>query len=101
MQYHVGNKFYFEGGIQIGYIFKTIQKIDPQTRSDIRDFLGQDLGDTELEDFDTIDLGANLGIGYELTSRVTANLRYFLGLNKRNDTIKSSIFSLALQCQLF
>ncbi len=101
LQYHISNKLYVEGGIQIGYIFKTLQKIDSKTKSELSNFLNVNVEDIELNDFDALDIGFDIGFGYHITEKVDANFRYFLGANKRNDTVHSSIFSLGLQFQIF
>ncbi|WP_203258555.1 porin family protein [Hyunsoonleella ulvae] len=92
-QYIVSENFYLEGGPQFGYIINRKEKI---TKDPFVDISGTP---TEPVDFnyDKFDFGFTFGIGFKLTEKISMNTRYFFGLIERNNTIKSSVFSLGLE----
>jgi hypothetical protein len=63
----VGNAFNFQGGFQLGKVISA-QRIDPEGSTDVTDELRP------------MDLGANLGIGLDLSSGWDLGLRYYSGL---------------------
>ena len=63
----VGNAFNFQGGIQLGKVISA-QRIDPEGSTDVTD------------DLRPMDLGANIGIGLDLSSGWDLGLRYYSGL---------------------
>ena len=90
-------KFYIEIGPQFGYIVSRKEKVtdDPFTE------LGSPFGVSEdCPNCDKFDLGASLGIGYNFTSRIGINARYYAGLIERNNTIKSSVINLGVNYKL-
>lgn len=97
LQLYPVDRFYFELGPQIGFILDRNEKVtdDPFVQ------FGTPLGiDRNCSSCDTFDFGIALGLGYGITEKVRISTRYFAGLIKRDDTIKSSVFSLGLGCQL-
>ncbi len=97
LQIYPTEKFYIEIGPQFGYIVGRKEKVtdDPFT----------ELGDPfeiseDCPNCDKFDLGASLGIGYNFTSQIGINARYYAGLIERNNTIKSSVINLGVNYKL-
>ncbi|MCG9793258.1 porin family protein [Flavobacterium algicola] len=95
-QYFVSESFYLEGGPQFGYIINRKEKIikDP--------FAAMSGTPTEPLDFDydKFDFGLTIGIGYKFSEKINLHTRYFSGLIERNNTIKSSVFNLGIECKI-
>jgi len=101
-KYYTTEKFSIEFGPQVGFLTSAKLKTDVtlletgQTGSstdDVKDF------------FKGIDFGLNVGLGYQFTNKLGANLRYNAGLANIADTndgskIQNSVFSLSLSCKL-
>lgn len=101
-KYYTNSKFNIEFGPQIGFMTSAKLKSDftivetGQTGS---------ATDDAKQFFKDIDFGLNFGLGYKLSDKVGANLRYNAGLANIADTddgskIKNSVFSLSLQIKL-
>jgi hypothetical protein len=63
----VGNAFNFQGGFQLGKVISA-QRTDPEGSTDVTD------------DLRPMDLGANIGVGLDLSSGWDLGLRYYSGL---------------------
>lgn len=97
LQLYPSKKFYFEIGPQLGFIIGRKEKVtdDPFTE------FGSPFGVSEdCPNCDKFDFGAALGVGYNLTSQMGINARYFAGLIERNNTIRSSVFNLGVNYKL-
>lgn len=96
LQYSVNDKFYLEGGTQIGYIIsrKEVIKKDP-----LEQFEGINIQNPEFN-YDKFDFGFTVGIGYKLSQDITINSRYFLALIERDNNIKSSVFNLGIEYKI-
>lgn len=101
LQYYFTEEIFLEAGPQIGYILKTKVNLSSETREEIESATGLVFSDFEIDDFDNFDFGVNFGAGYNIAKNLDINMRYFLSINQRNNSIRSSVISLALQCELF
>ena len=101
-KYYTNEKFSIEFGPQIGFMTSAKLKTDftiletGQTGSST---------DDAKQFFKGVDFGLNFGLGYKISDKVGANLRYNAGLANIADTddgstIKNSVFSLSLQMKL-
>jgi len=97
LQLYPSEKFYFELGPQIGYIIGRKEKVinDPFVE------FGSPFGVSEnCSSCDKFDFGGALGVGYIVSERININIRYFVGLIERNNTIKSSFLNFGLEYNL-
>jgi opacity protein-like surface antigen len=93
-KYYVAEKFNLEAGPQIGILVSAKGEatiLGHSEEGDIKD------------NYKTIDLGLNLGAGYDFTENLSAGLRYTLGLSNvagddfdDNVNAKNSVFALSL-----
>lgn len=86
--------FFLEAGPQLGYIINRNEKITKVALEQPNEREEREL------DYDKFDLGLTVGAGYNLTKDLTLNSRFFLGLIKRNNIIKTSILNLGLEYKL-
>ncbi|MCY2687623.1 porin family protein [Salinimicrobium sp. TH3] len=95
MRYYFTGSYYVDAGPQAGFIIDRDEKLEndpieqPGNQEVITDY-----------DYDNFDLGLNLGTGYNLTEDLIINGRYFFGIVERDNSIKSSVFSLGLEYKL-
>ncbi len=96
VQYEIDKSFYFEFGPQLGYSINKKLSIYKNT------FTDPSLDNTEVVNYkyDRFDYGILFGSGYYFNNHLGIKLRYFLGLLKRDDLIKSSSLSLNLQFKI-
>lgn len=93
-QYHINEKFYLEGGPQLGFIISTKEKLitsptdDPQFNA------------ASNPDPDTFDAGVAFGAGYNLSPILVLNARYYYGFINRNNGLYSSVLNLGLEYKL-
>lgn len=92
-KYYVAKSFSLEIGPQIGFLTSAKGEIEASGESvevDIKDYVT------------STDFGVNFGAGYDFSEKLSASLRYNLGLSNINDdeeddsNIKNSVFSIAL-----
>lgn len=95
-KYYVADKFNLEAGPQIGFLTsaETSTKLDGYSQK-----VDQDAKDY----FESVDFGFNLGAGYDFTNKISAGIRYNIGLSnvlktQPGDDSKSqnSVFSLSV-----
>ncbi len=92
-KYYVADKFNLEAGPQIGFLVSAKGKMSALGRSE----------EVDMKDaYKSIDLGLNLGAGYDFTENLSVGVRYTLGLSNiasddlDNDfNIKNSVFALS------
>lgn len=96
LKYYAAEKFNLEIGPQIGFLTaaKTATKVDGFSQT-----VDQDIKDS----FESVDFGLNIGAGYDFTKKISAGVRYNVGLSNIAKTesgddskIKNSVFSLSL-----
>ena len=91
-QNYLSEKFYIEAGPQVGYIFSFKDKIVgdtlPGTQND---------GTSNISNNDKLDLGFLVGLGYKLNENFGLNTRYYFGVIKRNNGLKSSVVNLGIE----
>ncbi len=75
-KYYVADKFSLEAGPQVGFLISAKSKYDVTSG-------GVNATGTEdsKDDYNTLDLGANFGAGYDFTENVSVGVRYNLGLS--------------------
>ena len=95
LRYYFTGVFFVDAGPQAGYIIDRKEELE----NDPFEQPGNP-GPTTEYDFDNFDLGLILGAGYNLTEDLSINGRYILGIVERDNSIKSSIFSLGLEYKL-
>jgi hypothetical protein len=100
MKYYVAENFYLETGPQIGFLTsaKTSTKIDGYSQTseqDVKDY------------FESVDFGLNFGAALDFSKKVSAGIRYNLGLSNifktqpgDNSKTQNSVFSLSLAYKL-
>ncbi|WP_310381881.1 porin family protein [Flavobacterium sp.] len=94
LKYYAAEKFNLEVGPQIGFL--TAAKIVAKVNGNE--------GEEDAKDiFESVDFGLNLGAGYDFTKKISAGVRYNVGLSNIEKTesgddskIKNSVFSLSL-----
>ena len=95
-KYYAADKFSIEAGPQVGFLSsaKTATKVDGFSQT-----VDQDIKDS----FESVDFGLNIGAGYDFTKKVSAGIRYNLGLSNLaktesgdNTKINNSVFSISL-----
>lgn len=93
-KYYATNKFSLEAGPQIGFL------VDSKLKTDV---LGQSVTQDAKNLFESIDFGLNIGANYDFTKKISAGVRYNLGLTNvmktesgDNSEVKNSVFSLSL-----
>lgn len=86
-KFYVANSFSLEAGPQIGFLTSAKGKIE-SIEVDTKD------------SFKSVDFGLNLGAGYDFTEKLSAGLRYNLGLSNIADIegydVKNGVFSVSL-----
>jgi hypothetical protein len=90
----LSNKLYLESGPQIGFI------IDRSLNSSQQIINGEDDSFIIRESDDSFDFGISLGFGFNVSERVTLNLRSYNGLIKRDDEIKSFVLNFGIEYNL-
>jgi len=93
LQYYVSEKFYFEGGIQLGYIINRKEKI---TKNPFSQFT---TGNNNM-DYDKFDFGFNIGLGFSLQENIRVNARTFMGIIERDNSIKPLVLSLGIEYEI-
>jgi hypothetical protein len=95
-RYFFSESYFVEGGAQLGYILDRNDKVksDPL----IENSRGMDKA-TQYG-YDKLEIGVAVGTGYKLSEKINLVGRFFLGLNKRDNNIKSSVFNLGLEYTL-
>ena len=92
-KYYVAKSFSLEVGPQIGFLTSAKGKIEAEGESvevDMKDF------------YNSVDFGVNFGAGYDFTEKLSAGLRYNLGLSNIADfegedfTVKNGVFSVSV-----
>ena len=87
-KFYATEQFSIEAGPQVGFLMSAKVKPDSGDDQDIKDMLK------------STDFGMNLGLGYNFTENISANLRYNLGLSNIVDAdgadIKNNVFSLSV-----
>lgn len=87
-KFYATEQFSIEAGPQIGFLMSAKVKPDSGDSIDVKD---------ELK---STDFGANIGLGYNFTENISANLRYNLGLSNIVDAdgaeLKNNVFSLSV-----
>lgn len=97
-KYYADKKFSLEAGPQIGFL--TSSKIETKV-------LGQSVTQDAKALFKSVDFGFNIGAGYDFTKKLSASLRYNIGLANIAETetgedveIKNNVFSINLGYKL-
>lgn len=98
-KYYVDKKFSLEAGPQIGFL--TSSKIETKV-------LGQSVSQDAEAFFKSVDFGFNFGVGYDFTKKLSASIRYNIGLSNigsdefatGDDTVKNNVFSVNLGFKL-
>ena len=79
-KYYVDKKFYLEAGPQIGFLLSAEQKAVAKGI-----YYGESAYETETVDnkssLNSTDFGINIGLGFNFTDKIGANLRYTSGLS--------------------
>ncbi len=96
IQYHFVSKFYLELGPQFGYI---IDKRFEVSENQDTPFLSEATLQTQIE-YDQFDFGVAIGAGYRFNNSIGMSMRYFFGIPKRDNQIKSSIFNMGIEVSL-
>lgn len=96
LQYFVNNKFNFEGGIQLGYIINRKEEV---VINPFEQFLGNNSQNNNTN-YDKLDFGFNLGLGYKVLEKVRIKTKYFFGIIERDNSIKPSVFSLGVEYEI-
>jgi hypothetical protein len=95
-KYYVADKFNLEAGPQIGFLTsaETSTKVDGFNQT-----VDQDAKDY----FESVDFGFNLGAGYDFTNKISAGIRYNIGLSNvwktqpgDNSESQNSVLSLSV-----
>lgn len=97
LQLYPTESFYFELGPQLGYI---ISRKEKETDDPFTEFGNPFEIPEDCPGCDKFDFGAALGIGYNFTERIGINARYFAGLIKRNNIVKSSVINLGVNYKI-
>jgi hypothetical protein len=105
-KYYLTDKINFEAGPQIGFLLLAKQEINSTSSYyDSNNNLitwNSNYVDKSKHQFNTIDLGFNLGANYKVTKDLAANLRYSIGLTNINNPSytdhidKNRVLSLAI-----
>ena len=98
-KYYVAKSFSLEAGPQIGFL---LSAKDEWTSSET--FEGETdsvSGSEDIKEFtNSVDFGINFGAGYDFTEKLSAGLRYNLGLSNINkegdDSTKNGVFSVSV-----
>jgi hypothetical protein len=93
LQYLVSEKFYFEGGIQFGYIVNRKEET-------IKSPFPQIMATGSNSNYDKFDFGLNIGLGIHLKENIRINTRTFLGIIERDNSIKPLVFSLGIEYEI-
>lgn len=95
LRYYFTEAFFLEAGPQIGYIIDRNEKI----KEDPFEEFGRSSQPMEF-DYDNFDLGLTVGTGYNLSSNLTLNGRFFFGLIERDNAVKLSVYNLGIEYTL-
>lgn len=94
LKYYAAEKFNIEFGPQVGFL--TAAKVKATVD-------GISAEEDAKDQFESVDFGVNVGAGYDFTEKLSAGLRYNLGLSNIAKTepgddskIKNSVFSVSL-----
>lgn len=98
-KYYVDKKFSLEGGPQIGFL--TSSKLEVKV-------LGQSVTQDAKDYFESVDFGLNIGAGYDFTKKLSASIRYNIGLINigsdefatGDDKVSNRVLSISLGCKL-
>lgn len=94
-RYYFNGKLFLDGGPQMGYIVDRNEKIKKTPLEEFGD------SNPPMEfDFDKFDLGLTIGSGYVFSPNLTLNGRFFFGLIERDNSVKSSVFSIGIEYNL-
>ena len=94
-KYYIVDKFSVEAGPQIGFLLGGKTKMTG-------DEFGVKYSESydSKDDFKSIDFGVNFGAGYDFTEKISAGIRYNLGLANVADyddfKVHNSVFSLSV-----
>ena len=85
-KYYIADRFTIEVGPQFAFLLE-----------DKAEFVDADLPDADT-DASSFDFGANIGLGYNITSEIFVQLRYNYGITTvvENPDVKNSVFQLSL-----
>ena len=101
-KYYVDKKFYVEAGPQIGFLLSAEQKAVAKGI-----YYGETINETEKVDnkssLNSTDFGINIGLGFNFTDKIGANLRYTSGLSDidkedSNSEIYNSNIGISISC---
>ncbi|MGJ8760249.1 MAG: porin family protein [Polaribacter sp.] len=93
LKLYVSKDFYIESGPQFGFtVDRNITTSQFLLDGNDNSFVKQD--------GDNFDFGVCLGTGYDISKKVSLNLRAFSGLIKRDDEIKSFVLNLGIEYNL-
>ena len=101
-KYYVDKKFYLEAGPQIGFLLSAEQKAVAKGI-----YYGESVYETETVDnkssLNSTDFGINIGLGFNFTDKIGANLRYTSGLSDidkedSNSEIYNSNIGISISC---
>jgi hypothetical protein len=95
MRYYLTGSFFLDAGPQAGFIIDRSEKIENDPFKE-----PGNTGTTLDHDYDKFDLSLSLGTGYKLSRDFIINGRYSFGVIERDNSIKSSVFSLGLEYKL-
>jgi opacity protein-like surface antigen len=96
-KYYAAEKFSLEAGPQIGFL--TSAEI-------VTEAMGQSVTQDIKSSFKSVDFGLNIGAGYDFTEKISAGVRYNLGLTNigkndgSGDSIKNNVFSITVGYKL-
>jgi opacity protein-like surface antigen len=94
IKYYAAEKFNIEFGPQVGFL----------TAAKVKATVDGNSAEEDVKDqFESVDFGVNLGAGYDFTEKLSAGLRYNLGLSNITKTepgddskVKNAVFSVSL-----
>ena len=89
IQVYVSQTLYIESGPQVGFILD--RKI-----SSSQELLDGNDNSFIVQDGDSFDFGVNVGVGYDVSKKISLNVRAYSGLIKRDDEIKLLTFNLGI-----
>ena len=101
-KYYVDENFSVEFGPQLGYMLSGKINHKVTDSGGLSDEFLADInaeGDFDIENTNNLDLGINLGVGYDLTNELGIGIRYNYGLTENfgnGSPLKNSVFQLSL-----
>lgn len=95
LRYYFTDSFFVDAGPRAGFIIDRNEKVENDPFEE-----PGDPGIAPNYDFDNFDLSLSLGSGYKLSEDIIINARYFFGILERDNSIKSSVFTLGLEYKL-